>query len=91
VPNGKTFINTVAALGGSPVPIDWSETFSALQQGVVDGQDKVNLRAKLMKRLQEEAYSRLTANLAAKDFIPPDSLVVTVLEEEFDRNPSAYA
>ena len=39
VPNSKTFINTVAALGGSPVPIDWSETFSALQQGVVDGQE----------------------------------------------------
>jgi len=39
VPNSKTFINTVAALGGSPVPLDWTETFSALQQGVVDGQE----------------------------------------------------
>ena len=24
-------------LGGSPVPVDWAETFSAIQQGTVDG------------------------------------------------------
>jgi hypothetical protein len=50
----------------------------------VDGEDKVKLRAKLSERIQEEAYSELTSALARGEFIPPDSLVITVLAEEFD-------
>lgn len=50
----------------------------------VDGVDKVNLRAKLSKRMQEEAYSELTSALDRGEFIPPDSLVINVLDEEFD-------
>jgi hypothetical protein len=50
----------------------------------VDGVDKVNLRAKLSKRLQEEAYRELTSGLGPDDFIPADSLVIEVLGEEFD-------
>jgi hypothetical protein len=50
----------------------------------VDGVDKVNLRAKLRKRQQEEAYGELTSALDRGEFIPPDSLVITVLDEEFD-------
>jgi hypothetical protein len=50
----------------------------------VDGEDKVNLRAKLSKRIQEEAYGELTSALERGEFIPPDSLVITILDEEFD-------
>jgi len=50
----------------------------------VDGEDKVRLRAKLLKRLQEEAYNELTSSLARGEFIPPESLNITVLDEEFD-------
>jgi hypothetical protein len=50
----------------------------------VDGADKVSLRAKLLKRLQEEAYSELTSSLTKDEFIPQDSLVIEVLSEEFD-------
>jgi hypothetical protein len=50
----------------------------------VDGVDKANLRAKLSKRLQEEAYGELTSGLQPNDFIPPDSLVISILSEEFD-------
>ena len=50
----------------------------------VDGVDKVNLRVKLVKRLQEEAYAELTAGLGPDDFVPPDSLVIQVLDEIFD-------
>lgn len=52
----------------------------------VDGADKVNLRAKLVKRLQEDAYGDLTSALAPGDFIPSDSLAISVLDEEFDHN-----
>jgi len=51
---------------------------------IVDGADKVSLRAKLVKRLQEETYQDLTAALAPGDFVPPDSLAISVLDEEFD-------
>jgi len=56
------------------------------RMSTVDGDDKVRLRAKLVKRLQEEAYSELTSVLTKGEFIPPDSLVITVLDEEFDHN-----
>jgi hypothetical protein len=50
----------------------------------VDGVDKVNLRAKLYQRVQQEAYQELTASLNPGEFVPPDSLSITVLDEAFD-------
>ncbi|ALM50914.1 DctP family TRAP transporter solute-binding subunit [Halomonas huangheensis] len=36
---GPMFIDIMAALGANPQQIQWTETFSSLQQGVVDGQE----------------------------------------------------
>ena len=38
VPQSAVLIASYKAFGGSPTPISWAETFTALQQGVVDGQ-----------------------------------------------------
>lgn len=38
VPQSAVLISAYNAFGGSPTPISWAETFTALQQGVVDGQ-----------------------------------------------------
>lgn len=38
VPQSAVLIEAYKAFGGSPTPISWAETFTALQQGVVDGQ-----------------------------------------------------
>ncbi|HAJ26879.1 MAG TPA: C4-dicarboxylate ABC transporter substrate-binding protein, partial [Syntrophus sp. (in: bacteria)] len=38
VPQSAVLLASYKAWGASPVPISWSETFTALQQGVVDGQ-----------------------------------------------------
>ncbi len=38
VPQSAVLLASYKAFGGSPVPIAWSETFTSLQQGVVDGQ-----------------------------------------------------
>ena len=38
VPQSAVLISSYKAFGGSPTPIAWAETFTALQQGVVDGQ-----------------------------------------------------
>ncbi|MBM4430895.1 MAG: hypothetical protein FJ026_11205 [Chloroflexi bacterium] len=58
---------------------------------VVDSADKVSLRAKLIKQLQEESYKDLITALAPGDFVPPDSLAVSILEEEFDHNTGDMA
>lgn len=39
VPNNKVLISTFQSWGDNPIPMAWSETFSALQQKVVDGQE----------------------------------------------------
>ncbi len=36
---GPMFIDVMTDLGANPQQIQWTETFSALQQGVVDGQE----------------------------------------------------
>lgn len=38
VPQSNVLISAYKAFGGSPTPISWAETFTSLQQGVVDGQ-----------------------------------------------------
>lgn len=38
VPQAPIMIDTYKAFGASPAPVAWGETFTALQQGVVDGQ-----------------------------------------------------
>ena len=36
-PGSKLFVKTLNAMGATATPLPWGETFSALQQGVVDG------------------------------------------------------
>ncbi|MDE5832493.1 MAG: TRAP transporter substrate-binding protein [Desulfovibrio sp.] len=49
VPQSPVLIEAYKAFGGSPVPISWAETFTALQQGVVDGQCYGYIGFKTMK------------------------------------------
>ena len=49
-PGSKLFIETINAMGANATPLPWGETFSALQQGVVDGlegSEFTNLGAKV--------------------------------------------
>lgn len=49
VPQSAVLISSYKAFGGSPTPISWAETFTALQQGVVDGQCYGYIGFKAMK------------------------------------------
>ena len=49
VPQSAVLVAAYKAFGGSPVPISWAETFTALQQGVVDGQCYGYIGFKAMK------------------------------------------
>ncbi len=39
VPGGSIFLDTWRAFGADPIAMSWSEVFTALQQGTIDGQD----------------------------------------------------
>jgi hypothetical protein len=52
---------------------------------IVAGQDYDYLRATLLQRLQQEAYSSLVEQLGDDEFIPPESLEVKIVDDEFDQ------
>ena len=75
-PPGKVFLDTVAALGANPVPMDWSEVFSALQQGVVDGQENPFIQVWSAKFYEVQKYLTLTSHMW-------DTYVLTINEKFF--------
>jgi len=50
---------------------------------IVAPQDHNRLRDFLLQRLQQEAYSRLVEQLDEGEFIPPESVTVEIVEDEF--------
>ena len=56
VPKNEIMIDTYNSWGNNPTPMAWSETFTALQQGVVDGQDNPYLTIHSMKFYEVQKY-----------------------------------
>ncbi|MBM1174781.1 TRAP transporter substrate-binding protein [Microvirga arabica] len=56
VPKNQIMIETYKAWGINPTPMAWSETFSALQQRVVDGQDNPYITVHAMKFDEVQRY-----------------------------------
>ena len=56
VPKNEIMIDTYNAWGINPTPMAWSETFTALQQKVVDGQDNPYLTINSMKFYEVQKY-----------------------------------
>ncbi len=56
VPKNAIMIATWKALGANPVPLAWPETFTALQQGVVDGQTNPYITDYTMKFHEVQKY-----------------------------------
>lgn len=56
VPKNQVMIETYKAWGINPSPLAWSETFTALQQGVVDGQDNPYITIEAMKFNEVQKY-----------------------------------
>jgi hypothetical protein len=55
------------------------------QVGVVTQADKDRLKASLLQKLQQEAYNRILDELKEQEFVPPESLVVEVVSETYDK------
>lgn len=56
VPKNEIMIETYKSWGINPTPMAWSETFAALQQGVVDGQDNPYMTVNAMKFDEVQKY-----------------------------------
>ena len=56
VPKNAIMIDTYKAWGINPTPMAWSETFTALQQKVVDGQDNPYMTVSSMKFYEIQKY-----------------------------------
>lgn len=56
VPKNAIMIDTYRAWGINPTPMAWSETFTALQQKVVDGQDNPYITVSAMKFNEVQKY-----------------------------------
>lgn len=56
VPKNEIMIATYQAWGSNPTPMAWSETFTALQQKVVDGQDNPFITVSAMKFYEVQKY-----------------------------------
>ncbi|WP_028583496.1 TRAP transporter substrate-binding protein [Desulfogranum mediterraneum] len=56
VPKNEIMIATYQAWGINPSPMAWSETFTALQQKVVDGQDNPFITVSAMKFYEVQKY-----------------------------------
>lgn len=57
VPKNPIMIATWKALGAEPVPMAWPETFTAMQQGVVDGQDNPHVVNFAFKFYEVQKYT----------------------------------
>ncbi len=57
VPKNAIMIATWKALGAEPIPMAWPETFTAMQQKVVDGQDNPHITNYTMKFYEVQDYS----------------------------------
>jgi TRAP-type transport system periplasmic protein len=62
------YVNMVKALGAAPTPIAWSETYTALQQKVVDGQENPVATIMQAKLYEVQKYMILDGHSYGVDF-----------------------
>lgn len=62
------YVNMIKALGGSPTPIAWTETYTALQTGVVDGQENPISSTVFAKLYEVQKYITLDGHVYGVDW-----------------------
>ena len=75
VPETKTVMDTIAALGASPTPMAFGEVYTGLSQGTIDGQENPCTIIDSAKLFEVQKYLSLTAHIY--------SPVVVMIAEDF--------
>ena len=83
VPKNEIMIETYKSWGINPTPMAWSETFAALQQKVVDGQDNPYMTINAMKFYEVQKYiTNLRYIFSIEPLIVSDQLFQSMSAEE---------
>lgn len=83
VMEGKVYETFVKAAGGDAVPIAWNELYTALQTGVVDGQENPISAVELGSLDEVQKYITLDGHLWSENFL-------VINDEFFNSLPSKY-
>lgn len=83
VPKNEIMIETYKSWGINPTPMAWGETFAALQQKVVDGQDNPYMTVNAMKFYEVQKYiTDLRYIFSIEPLIISEALFESLSEEE---------
>ncbi|NVK41736.1 MAG: TRAP transporter substrate-binding protein [Oceanospirillaceae bacterium] len=86
VPKNAIMIDSYKSWGINPTPMAWSETFTALQQGVVDGQDNPYITVYAMKFDEVQKY---VTNLRYLFSIEPLIVSEAVFQDQSEEDQQA--
>lgn len=79
------FLDSFKELGATPVPMPFPEVYSALQQGVIDGQDNPLLTSVLMKFTEVNKYATRTNHTLTETIIVVNEAFWNSLPPEVQR------
>jgi tripartite ATP-independent transporter DctP family solute receptor len=74
VMNNKVYIEMMKSLGASPTPMAFSELYSAMQQGTVDGQENPSAHIYTKRFFEVQKYASLTGHAYA-----PEPMLISMI------------
>lgn len=82
-PNIPIFMETLKAIGASPTPIDFGEVYTALQQGVVDGQENPIPTIWAKRFFEVQKYVILTGHMLQSNHVLINERFFQSMPKEF--------
>jgi TRAP-type transport system periplasmic protein len=79
----NTHLATFNALGANPTPMDWKEVYSALQQGVIDGQENPWAIIRDARLFEVQKYLSNTRHLY-------DFIIIVANKQAYERLPEEH-
>jgi tripartite ATP-independent transporter DctP family solute receptor len=84
-PNIPIFMEMVKAMGASPTPINFAEVYTALQSGVVDGQENPIPTIWAKKFFEVQKYMILTGHMLQSNYVVVNESFFRSLPENFQK------
>jgi tripartite ATP-independent transporter DctP family solute receptor len=85
VPETKTVMDTIAALGASPVPMNMGEVYTSLSQGIIDGQENPISVIWASKLYEVQKYLSLTGHIYSPTSVMISDQFYEELPEDLQR------
>lgn len=82
VQESPVFLAMIEALGGSPTPMAYSEVYTALQSGVIDGAENNEISYQTQKHYEVAPYYSYTRHLIGADFLIINSETLASMSAE---------